>query len=1173
MTQKGIDLRKKAEKILLEKGPRVENFLGYNIKELIEELSIYQIELEHQNDEIQQTSEELERLKNKYADLYNNAPTGYITLLPDYTIYESNLKAQQLLGLEKLNPGENRNLKITSFIHPGYQDTFYLKFRDILKLKKTYSFEVRLKNEIKGQPVFLRIECMPVEIEENDATDTHVSSVRCSLSDISREKILKLKNEETEYFFRETLSNISDAVFLTDEKGILRFVCPNTEKIFGYKENEIIAMGHISMILGERIMKHLPENGEERQNIDWTITNKNGVKKKILVNIKKVSIKSGRLLFTCRDITDKQKIEGKLSEINRHYKTLLYTLPDPVILLRGSRISYMNREARKLFNSAGKKTKLLRENIFNFIPPEHHESIQDKLSKVESGGKQSGFEMILATLKGNEKILQVKPARVIFRDNPALQLVLQNITEKKHAERELHGYLTRFRHLSSFSTFLNSCENRYDVMQALCDHVHEVLDKKAYIFTTGFNSSLNAVSIINIAGFRGITEKIKKIHGTDPREIRLFPDYPLPGNVVQDKLIKIEKGIEELCRNRFNEDKCRELNELLKPGDVYSIFLSHENMIKGKLFIVMKEGVSLKYHETIETLAKQAGIAIRRIDAARKLSLSEEKVRSLFNNTTDAIFIHDLKGNIIEVNNVACKRLEYSRDELLKLSPMSFDDKEYAELFPARVEQILQAKKGFLETVHVTRSGKKIPVELNAQVIAYEGQKMILSVARDITRRKKQEKDLHLAKIRAELSEAEAKKHLQELERKNFEITALLEGARAVLEMQDFSDTANKIFNICKDLIGAQAGYVALLSESGDKNELLFLEDGGLPCSIDPNMPMPVRGFRQRAYTTGKGMYCNDFSNSEWMEFLPEGHVQLENVLFVPLKIDDDPVGLLGLSNKKRGFNDHDLYMATAFAEIASIALNNSRTRDELIRSKEQAEESDRLKSAFLANMSHEIRTPMNAIMGFSQLLCNREITEEKRIKFTNIIRGRCDDLLHIVNDILDISRIELGIMDISTSKIQLHELMEEIYTVYSNKLNVLGKTDIEIGLKYDVPICILTDPFRLKQIIGNLLDNAIKFTPRGNISFGYKMIDQNNVEFFVKDSGIGIPEDKKEIIFHRFRQADESHSRVAGGTGLGLAICKSLVAMMNGAISFESELNKGTTFYVSIPTNNCANT
>lgn len=301
--------------------------------------------------------------------------------------------------------------------------------------------------------------------------------------------------------------------------------------------------------------------------------------------------------------------------------------------------------------------------------------------------------------------------------------------------------------------------------------------------------------------------------------------------------------------------------------------------------------------------------------------------------------------------------------------------------------------------------------------------------------------------------------------------------------------------------------------------------------------------------------------------------MQLENVLFVPLKIDDDPVGLLGLSNKKGGFNDHDLYMATAFAEIASIALNNSRTRDELIRSKEQAEESDRLKSAFLANMSHEIRTPMNAIMGFSQLLCNREITEEKRIKFTNIIRGRCDDLLHIVNDILDISRIELGIMDISTSKIQLHELMEEIYTVYSNKLNVLGKTDIEIGLIYDVPICILTDPFRLKQIIGNLLDNAIKFTPRGNISFGYKMIDQNNVEFFVKDSGIGIPEDKKEIIFHRFRQADESHSRVAGGTGLGLAICKSLVAMMNGAISFESALNKGTTFYVSIPTNNCANT
>jgi transcriptional regulator with GAF, ATPase, and Fis domain len=156
-------------------------------------------------------------------------------------------------------------------------------------------------------------------------------------------------------------------------------------------------------------------------------------------------------------------------------------------------------------------------------------------------------------------------------------------------------------------------------------------------------------------------------------------------------------------------------------------------------------------------------------------------------------------------------------------------------------------------------------------------------------------------------------------------LEAVINGARSILEKKNFEESARAIFDYCKDLIGAPSGYVALLSEDGQENEVLFLEAGGLPCTVDPELPMPIRGLRAIAYESHKAVYENDFMNSEWAGYMPAGHVEMRNVMFSPLNIEDQTVGIMGLANKPSDFTVEDSEIATVFGELAAVALQNSR--------------------------------------------------------------------------------------------------------------------------------------------------------------------------------------------------------------------------------------------------------
>ena len=237
-----------------------------------------------------------------------------------------------------------------------------------------------------------------------------------------------------------------------------------------------------------------------------------------------------------------------------------------------------------------------------------------------------------------------------------------------------------------------------------------------------------------------------------------------------------------------------------------------------------------------------------------------------------------------------------------------------------------------------------------------------------------------------------------------------------------------------------------------------------------------------------------------------------------------------------------------------------------LIDAKNKAEESDRLKSAFLANTSHEIRTPMNAIVGFSKLLKSGKLNKQKQQEYTNNILEKGNQLLQIINDIIDVSKIEANQLNINKSRFSLNKLFDEIHHDFENEIEKNDQIELYVSREVKNGHYIYLDKTRVKQILSNLLSNAFKYTDKGKIETGYNLLDKDNILFFVKDTGIGVDKEKQDIIFDSFRKSDNSTTRLYGGTGLGLSISKALVELMGGKIWVESELNQGASFYFTLP-------
>ena len=297
--------------------------------------------------------------------------------------------------------------------------------------------------------------------------------------------------------------------------------------------------------------------------------------------------------------------------------------------------------------------------------------------------------------------------------------------------------------------------------------------------------------------------------------------------------------------------------------------------------------------------------------------------------------------------------------------------------------------------------------------------------------------------------------------------------------------------------------------------------------------------------------------------------LNIEDFFYIGLTIDNKLYGNIGIIPLNDSIIE-DIATIETFVYQASIALYRQAIEKKLKKAKEQAIQADKLKSEFLANMSHEIRTPMNGIIGFSQLLSKIDYPDKNTNKFLKIIYTNSNQLLNLINDIIDISKIEAEQLRISDTEININNLFDNLFSMFSIQLDISEK---EIKLicnkNNDFDGQIIADKNRLNQILINLIGNAIKFTDKGKIEFGY-FIQKNskNIEFYVKDTGIGISKKDQKIIFERFKQVDSTSTRKYGGTGLGLAISKQLIKLMGGKIWLKAKIDVGSEFRFTLPFN-----
>ncbi len=502
-----------------------------------------------------------------------------------------------------------------------------------------------------------------------------------------------------------------------------------------------------------------------------------------------------------------------------------------------------------------------------------------------------------------------------------------------------------------------------------------------------------------------------------------------------------------------------------------------------------------------------------RIQVEVALKESESKYRDLVENSPDAIAIY-VAGIVVFVNN-KCLRLmgASSNEELIGKSVLSFVHPDYRPLVMERMKNMVQdgGVLPLIEEKFVRLDGSAVDVEVEAMPIGFNNQPAVQLIVRDITERK-------------QVQEA--------LKKEQYLMEALMDYLPHHIYFKDKESRFIRINKAHAETFGLQSPEEAV----GKTDNEFFSEEHASSAYND----------EQAIIQSGKPLIKEE--KETWKD-RPDTWV---STVKLPL-IDQvgETVGTFGIS---RDITDQKM------AEI------------ELWRAKEKAEESDRLKSAFLANMSHEIRTPMNGILGFAYLLKEPGLSGESQQEYIQIIEKSGVRMLNIINDIIDISKIEAGQMEVTLSETNVNDQTNYIYRFFKPEVEQKG---LQFILKNGLPsqdAILKTDREKIYAILTNLVKNAIKFTQHGSIEFGYNQ-QLDELEFFVRDSGPGIPNEQIELIFERFRQGSESLSKQYEGSGLGLSISKAYIELLGGKIRVESEVGKGSTFYFTLPYNGVPST
>ncbi|MEA3444878.1 MAG: PAS domain S-box protein [Bacteroidota bacterium] len=548
-----------------------------------------------------------------------------------------------------------------------------------------------------------------------------------------------------------------------------------------------------------------------------------------------------------------------------------------------------------------------------------------------------------------------------------------------------------------------------------------------------------------------------------------------------------------------------------------------------------ENGIIIYYEGTIE-------------DITDKTQYEEESIRltQLIRQAAVSIIITDINGIIKYANPFTEKTTGYSFSEIEGKTPAVLssgihDKSYYSDLW----QTILSGKVWNGEFSNRKKNGD-----------IYEESAVIFPIYN------KEGKLINFAAVKQDISEQNRTRKTRDL---------LYRISNAVNETYDLNDFYIQIRKELSEVLNTKNFYIAIYDNESKTFKLPYFID-----DKDGIKHIPAgKSLSHYVLKHDKAIIVNE---KKIDELISKNEIEVIGTkakvwLGVPLRSKGKPIGVIGLQcfKSEKAFSEKDLKLLEFVSDQIKLSIERKESEINLIEAKKKAEQSDKLKSAFLANMSHEIRTPMNAIIGFSGLLASNGLNSEDKNNYKKQIQENGNALLNLIEDIIDISKIEAGETSINKTVFNIANTLNELLKVHDVLKQKSGKFNIDILLKIPTnhkSYNIFSDQRRFRQIFSNLLSNAIKYTHHGHIEFGFEE-QKGNIRFFVSDTGIGIPANKISYIFDSFSKFSETKTKIYGGTGIGLAISKNLVNTLDGEIWADSKEDHGSTFYFTLPFEN----